>query len=202
MNNNVTRTYIRIAPSYDTVPELRRLNLPALIRAVAEANPDHEAGPLYDAESGFVFEGRTKRFIVKETNRFLSTLEEVYCDTGSMTRFASRNQLNALLRSTVAERKVITCNGLIIIYVMFRLIGGKFDHTAECRAALSAFHRIVHNYFEDNRNDPLAEFFVTGYTTLDTAIRDNITLAGRALPYRPHHRPEEPSNKGLGRQSA
>ena len=187
------RVYIRIGSEYDVeTAELKSLNLLDLLKEVAKANPNGDTEPLYDATNGKFYEKRTKRFVVRKTNKFIAGILDEPSDNEDMADFASLNQLNLLIWAFNEDKKRISCFGLVYVYVMYMLLEGKSPTAADCACYVAALYSLVASYHEDHPKDEVVAFFIGCFEPIIRAIQaENPGLTGDRLPRRPSRHPKE-----------
>ena len=186
------RVYINIDESYDENCEiLNHLNMTALIYATAKANPTGDIELLYNRCKDEVFEGRTKRFIVRRVEEYIVGMQEILSIDENMATFASKKQLNNLTRSFGAGKKRISCYALIYLYVIYTLLEGKSTLASECAEYVIAIHELIMCYFEDHPDDQLAEFAHGCFDPIIQAMYEgNTALENVNLPFRPRRHPK------------
>lgn len=187
------RVYIRISSGYDVAAEaLKALNLLDLLKEVAKANPFGDIEPLYDAKTDKFFEKRTKRYVVRKTNKFIAGILDAPSDNEDMANFASLNQLNLLIRAFNEDRKRISCFALVYVYVMYSLLEGKSPAAANCAKYVIVLYNLVHGYYEDHPDDEIVAFVIGCFEPIIRAIEArNLDLKASELPSRPCRHPRE-----------
>ncbi|MBD5552677.1 MAG: hypothetical protein HDQ96_16175 [Lachnospiraceae bacterium] len=188
------RAYINLSETYNETKEfLNSLNLMELINAVAKANPFGDGDvQLYDMDTHMFYEGRTKKFIVQKTKAFILGMPERFSLEENMATFVSLRQLKRLIKAFEDEKKHISCYSLIYLYVMYTLLYGKSPKANECLKYIETLHIIVGNYFENNPDDQLAEFFYGCHHPICKAIEaGNIALSNNQLPPVPRNKPQD-----------
>ncbi len=186
------RVYINIDELYDENHEiLDHLDMLPLIHAVARANPAGDIEPLYDKSNDEVFERRTKFFIVRRVEEYIVGIQEILSIDENMATFASKKQLNNLIRSFGAGKKRISCYALVYLYVIYTLLEGKSPLASKCAEYIIAIHELIMCYFEDHPTDQLAEFAHGCFDPIIRAVQErNTTLENGKLPFRPRKRPK------------
>ena len=186
------RVYINIGELYDENHEiLDHLDLMPLIYAVAKANPAGDIEPLYDRCRDEVFERRTKFFIVRRVEEYIFGMQEILSIDENMATFASKTQLNHLIRSFGMGKKRISCYALIYLYIIYTLLEGKSPLASECAEYVIAIHKLIMCYFEDHPKDQLAEFAHGCFDPIIQAVKEgNTTLENGELPFRPRKHPK------------
>lgn len=192
----LSRVYIRIDGMYDLQQfAFGSLDLMTLINEVAKANPSGDGECLYDTTFGKVCVRRTKVFIVRRVEAYISDLYEIHSEDENMANYASLKQLNKLISAFSSERKQISCYGLVYVYVMYTLLEGKSDYAASCAAYLVALYNLVAAYFENHPEDELAGFFYGCFDPIINAVQENNTNLDKAeIPHRPRKRPKPYDN--------
>ena len=187
------RVYIRIGSGYDVVvAALKSLNLVDLLREVAKANPKGDTELLYDPKTEKFYEKRTKWYVVHKVNEFLKGLHDAPSDNEDMADFASMNQLNHLVRSFNADKKRISCFGLVYVYVIYSLLEGKSPASTDCARYVIVLHDLVAGYHEDHPDDEVVAFFIGCFEPIINAIRArNPNLTVSDLPGRPSRHPRD-----------
>ena len=176
------RIYINVPDDYDFPQEPHmRLNMMDLVYEVAKANQLGDIEPLYDPQSGKVYEGRTKSFIVRKTRQYVIGMNVFECDDENMSTIISKRQLNKLLHTFLSKKKRVSAYGLIYIYVIFTLLSGKVSSAGNCADYLLSLHGMVHSYYLNNPGDRLAAFFDQCFPLLIEAIRTQNTALDNAL---------------------
>lgn len=190
------RVYIRISEMYNAqVTALTSLNLIDLVREVAKANPNGDSELLYDATCGIVYEGRTKRFIVRKVDKFIAGMPEILSEDENMATYASLTQLNRLIRAFDTEKKQVSCYGLVYVYIMYTLLVGKSSAAEDCAGYLIVLHNLVTDYHEDHPDDEVASFFLGCFDPIICAVMEkNIHLKNTQIPPRPRKHPKSPDN--------
>ena len=186
------RVYMNIDELYDENHEiLDHLDMGSLIRAVAKANPTGDIEPLYDEYNDEVFEGRTKLFIVRRAEEYIVGMQEILSTEENMATFASKKQLNNLIRSFRMGKKRISCYALIYLYIIYTLLEGKSSQASECAKYVVAIHELIMCYFEDHPKDKLAEFAHGCFDPIIQAVKArNTALENGELPFRPRKHPK------------
>lgn len=186
------RVYMNIDELYDENHEiLDHLDMTPLIHAVAKENPAGDIEPLYDRCNDEVFEGRTKHFIARRVNAYIVGMQEILSIEENMATFASKKQLNNLIRSFGAGKKRISCYALIYLYIIYTLLEGKSPLASECAEYVIAIHELIMCYFEDHPKDQLAEFAHGCFDPIIRAVKErNTALENRKLPFRPRKHPK------------
>lgn len=186
------RVYMNINELYDENHEiLDHLDMMPLIHAVAKANPAGDIEPLYDRCTDEVFEGRTKLFIVRRVEEYIVGMQEILSIEENMATFASKKQLNNLIRSFGTGKKRISCYALIYLYVIYTLLEGKSPLASECAEYVIAIHELIMCYFEDHPKDQLAEFVHGCFDPIIRAVKEgNTSLENEELPFRPRKHPK------------
>ena len=110
-----------------------------------------------------VFYRRTKKCIVKETNRFIDGLNEVVADESAISH-VSITQVNKLIRALKNRRGRITCYALILMHVCLSLIYDNYDSNLQINQdmilrCMRIIHALVESYYAENA-DPLAHFLL------------------------------------------
>lgn len=189
------RAYINLPKAYNELKEqhINSLDLMEQINAVAKANPFGDGGvQLYDIDTHMVYEGRTKKYIVQKTKAFIQGIPERFSPEENMATFVSLRQLKRLISSFKDDKKRISCYGLIYLYVIYTLLYGKSTKAEECLKYIETLHIIVGNYFENNPDDQLAEFFYGCYAPIFKAIAsENTALSNYQLPPVPRNKPQD-----------
>lgn len=190
------RVYIRISSEYDVADAFYELDLLKLLEEVAKVTQtDDRKITLYDAGAKKFYEKRTKRYVVREVNRFIKKIRDVYSDNEDMADFASLRQLNLLIRTfdkkhgKKQERKQISCFALVYIYVMYMLL--KNTSEIQCVDYVNALYEIVRRYHVEHPADEVAAFVVGCVEPVVQAIEArNLALNADALPGRPCRHPQ------------
>lgn len=187
------RVYIRISSGYDVAAEaLKALNLLNLLKEVAKANPLGDIEPLYDIKTDKFFEKRTKRYVVRKTNKFIAGILDAPSDNEDMANFASLKQLNLLIRAFNEDRKRISCFALVYVYVMYSLLDSNSTAATDCAQYVLALYNLVHGYYEDHPDDEVVAFVIGCFDPIIRAIEEGSPdLKGSDLPGRPCRRPRE-----------
>ena len=185
------RVYLNIDETYDEY-RLEDFNIMLLIRAVAKANPDGDGEKLYDEDTDQVYEGRTKRFIVRKVKEYIVGMPERLSIDENMADFVSLKQLKYLINAFKNGKKRISCYALIYLYVIYCLLEGKSPVAAQCAAYIDTLHNLVNGYFENHPNDQLAVFFHGCFDPVWQALAEkNIHLSNESLPQRPRRHPKD-----------
>lgn len=188
------RAYINLPETYNEPKDFfKSLNPMELIIAVAKANPSGDGDvQLYDMDTHMFYERRTKIYIVQKTKAFILGMPERFSIEENMATFVSLRQLKNLIKSFEQDKKRISCYGLIYLYVIYTLLQDKSSQATECLKYIETLHNIVGNYFENNPDDQLAEFFYGCYAPISRAIgARNIALPNSQLPPVPRNRPQD-----------
>ncbi len=187
------RVYIRISSGYDVEAEaLKALNLLNLLKEVAKANPFGDIEPIYDVKTDKFFEKRTKRYVVRKTNKFIAGIPDAPSDNVDMANFASLNQLNLLIRAFNEDRKRISCFALVYVYVMYSLLDANSPAAAKCAKHVIVLYNLVHGYYEDHSDDEVVAFVIGCFEPIIRAIEEgNQNLKASDLPGRPCRHPRE-----------
>lgn len=188
------RAYINLPETYNEPKEFfKSLNLMELIIAVAKANPLGDGDiQLYDMDTHMFYERRTKIYIVQKTKAFILGMPERFSPEENMATFVSLRQLKNLIKSFEKDKKRISCYSLIYLYVMYTLLHGKSPKETECLKYIETLYLIVGDYFENNPDDQLAEFFNGCHTPICRAIEArDIALQNNQLPPVPRNQPKD-----------
>jgi len=188
------RAYINLPKTYDTSKSvLQNLNLMDLILAVAKANPNGDGDEqLYDMATHMFYAGRTKAYIVRKTKEYILGMSERFSPEENMANFVSLRQLKKLIIAFIRDKKRISGYSLIYIYVIYTLIKNKSSEASKCQTYLNALYIVIGEYFEDNPDDQLAEFFYGCYEPIIKAIKaGNIELHNEQLPPIPRNHPQD-----------
>lgn len=110
-----------------------------------------------------VYYRRTKRCIVKETNKFIDGLNETIAEESAISH-VSITQINRLIRALKNRHGRITCYAEIILHVCLSLIASHYDRDRPIdQDIISKYTWIIHalseSYYAENA-DPLAHFLL------------------------------------------
>lgn len=185
------RVYIRISSGYDMEAEaLKSLNLIDLLKEVAKENPSGDTEPLYIQKTDTFFEKRTKRYIVRQTNKFIAGILDTPSDNEDMANFASLNQLNLLIRAFNEDRKRISCFALVYVYVMYSLLKRESSAAETCTQYVIVLYNLVRGYYEDHPDDEVVSFVIGCFDPIIRAIEARSqNLEASELPGRPCRHP-------------
>lgn len=188
------RAYINLPETYNEPKDFfQTLNLMDILLAVAKANPSGDGDvQLYDPETHMFFERRTKIYIVQKTKAFILGIHERFSPEENMATFVSLRQLKNLIKAFDCDKKRVSCYGLIYLYVMYTLLKDRSSRANECLRYIETLYIIIGNYFENNPDDQLAEFFYGCHDPIEKAIKEgNIALKNDQLPPVPRNQPQD-----------
>lgn len=180
----------------------RILNFEKLIDDVAIQKCIYNDMPLFEVitkdgkDTINIFRGRTKRFIVQETNIFISGIQEVQSEKENMASFASKRQLNRLIDAFQGKGKRISAYAVVVIYIMSRTIlessnSSSYDFTL-MQETITCINLWVQAYNRDYPNDELAVFLLDCVGHVQNAIQQrNTNLQAKNLPYIPKQNPDD-----------
>ncbi len=172
---NTERVYLRLGRDYFN-QEIRSIR-PLFNLTAKCVGQDDEGKPLCSfvdkTNKWFIYEGRTKNYIVKKTNEYLSGFGIILSNGEEMKPIASKRQLRFLLLSDTKNNKTISCYCLILIYIMLLLVhNNSKDYEEEIskmdiKECISSYCNIVKEYYKYNKNNELAHFLIECYSTIE-----------------------------------
>lgn len=149
------RVYVNLGKDFrEGIP---KMDLVILIDEVAKNVKEYEGIVLYVEKQNIVFRGRTKKFIVKEVNRFIADFQPTLADE-NMASYASKRQLNYLIKAFQNKKVRISCYGLIFLHIMF--IHAQNSQNNYFNTCAYMIYEIINRYLRENENDPLAIFLL------------------------------------------
>lgn len=161
------RVYINLGEGFGE--QVFEMDLTVLINEVAKSVKEYEGIILYDEKEQKIFLGRTKKYIVKEVNRFIAGFEEKPA-LENMASYTSKRQLNRLIRILKNKKGRMSCYGLIFLHIMFVNIQ---DHqNCHFKTYADTMRKMVECYCQERgrtkscNKDELIEFFLKCYKTV------------------------------------
>ena len=188
MSRYMDHVYINISGMYNEHNLILDINY--LINEVAKANSNGDDKILYDCNKDKVFEGRTKRFIVKKVGNFIVNLHEEKSDK-NMANYASIRQLEKLMKAPSLKNKRISCYGLVYLYVIYTLLDEESIAASQSLIYVISLYQLVFDYFENNLDNKLAAFLTGCYSSIRKAMESkDYYLDRQKLPFRPRKNPK------------
>lgn len=132
---------------------------------------------------------RTKKYIVRETNKLIHRMQRFQCDDENMAARASPLQIKNLETACHygAEEGRISGYALVILYVIYRII--RDVTTAQDDTVLQQtanyINALVERYYEYNRADRVAHFLVESYDPVSRTFLNRDQNMPGALDFPP-----------------
>lgn len=194
------RVYINVGQDFSEGHKI--LDFEKLIDDVATQKRIYNGMPLLEVitkdgkDTTNIFRGRTKRFIVQETNAFISGIQEVQSEKENMASFASKRQLNRLIDAFQGKGKRISAYAVVVIYIMSRIIlespdNSNYDFTL-MQEIIAWINLWVQAYNREYPDDELAVFLLDCVGRVQNAIQQrNTNLQAENFPYIPKQNPDD-----------
>ncbi len=164
------RVYLSMQPEFFS--RFPSLCLEDIIDSLARKKQYDEQGNALVINCDHVCRGRTKRYLLRQVNKFINDLETVDADV-DMKECVSSTQLNRLIRIFKVRRGRVTSYAMIILHVLLLELwkaDPNFNGEYILEFAL-AINDIAQMYYRQYPDDELARFLVESGQVLIDEIR-------------------------------
>lgn len=129
---------------------------------------------LYDNRSSQTYEGRTKRYIIREANKFLKTLYQNTQANVNMKTFITKTQIDKTLIAIRRGKGKISGHALVFVHAMYLIVRNHPEYNYDIPTEFTIeINRIAENYYRQNNYDEIAWFLVASYAPVCDELLSN-----------------------------